>query len=261
MRIACLDLIENKELLTKVETECKLMKSELLYIKNIENCELEHIIILGLTPQCMKQLKKVNNKSIIVVSDNSIDSIPCVIRNWSFEEFLTLPYCLLPLFINLSAIVCIDKDYGIGYQGQMLGHYSEDLKFFKKMTEGNGILVGRKTLESFPKGKPLPNRDNIVLSHNNIENVHSIQSLYELLELSTYQQEKQLFLAGGSSLYFQFLHLCNQVYVTQTNEKHSKIDNFFPNMETNKDYVLIENRPSNGLNFLTYKRKELICKI
>lgn len=148
----------------------------------------------------------------------------------------------------------------------MLGYYSEDLKYFKKKTEYNGILIGRKTLESFPNKKPLPNRDNIVLSHTklNANNIYNIHNLYELLELSDYRKDtkkKQLYLAGGSSLYFQFLHLCNTLYITQTNETHEFIDCFFPNIEQLGEYELIENIKKGNLNFLIYKRKELLCQI
>jgi len=66
----------------------------------------------------------------------------------------------------MDLIVSVDENWGIGNNGQLLAKISSDLKRFRKMTTGNIIIMGRKTLESFPEGKPLPNRINIVMTHS-----------------------------------------------------------------------------------------------
>lgn len=93
----------------------------------------------------------------------------------------------------MKLIAAADKNWAIGKDGELLVRISEDMKNFSAMTTGNVIVMGRKTLESFPGGKPLPNRVNIVLTHKKDYNgkgaivVHSEEELWE--ELSKYDTE------------------------------------------------------------------------
>ncbi|MEG1721314.1 MAG: dihydrofolate reductase, partial [Pseudoflavonifractor sp.] len=80
----------------------------------------------------------------------------------------------------MQLIVAIDRNWGIGYQGKLLARISADLKRFKALTTGHTVVLGHKTLETFPGGKPLPNRRNIIMStdksfvHPDAETCHSV---------------------------------------------------------------------------------------
>lgn len=108
----------------------------------------------------------------------------------------------------MKLIAAADKNWAIGKDGELLVRISEDMKNFSAMTTGNVIVMGRKTLESFPGGKPLPNRVNIVLTHKKDYNgkgaivVHSEEELWE--ELSKYDTES-IFVTGGESIYHMLL--------------------------------------------------------
>lgn len=104
----------------------------------------------------------------------------------------------------MKLIAAADKNWAIGKDGELLVRISEDMKNFSAITTGNVIVMGRKTLESFPGGKPLPNRVNIVLTHEKDYNgkgaivVHSEEELWE--ELSKYDTDS-IFVTGGESIY------------------------------------------------------------
>ena len=85
----------------------------------------------------------------------------------------------------MNLIVCVDKNWGIGSEGQLLVHLKEDMKFFKEHTLGKVVVMGRSTLESLPKGEPLKDRTNIVLTHRQDfckEGVIVVHDMEELLE-------------------------------------------------------------------------------
>ena len=104
----------------------------------------------------------------------------------------------------MKLIAAADKNWAIGKDGELLVRISEDMKNYSAITTGNVIVMGRKTLESFPGGKPLPNRVNIVLTHEKDYNgkgaivVHSEEELWE--ELSKYDTDS-IFVTGGESIY------------------------------------------------------------
>src|SRR5699024_9229111 len=112
----------------------------------------------------------------------------------------------------MNAIVVVDKNWAIGKDGDLLCHLKKDLQYFKEKTTGKVIVIGRKTLESFPGAKPLPNRTNIVLTGNkDYKNdacvvccgMDALDS--ELLKYDT----EDIFVAGGETIYQQFLDKCN----------------------------------------------------
>ena len=134
---------------------------------------------------------------------------------------------------NLKLIACVDRNFGLGRDGQLLFHISEDLKRFREMTLGHTVIMGRKTFESI--GRPLDNRRNIVLSHStNIEGVFtadSLQSLYALLSA-----EDKNFVIGGGEIYRQLIPFISEAYITVVDE--SKIsDTFLTNFDERDDFV------------------------
>ena len=135
----------------------------------------------------------------------------------------------------MEAIVAVDNNWGIGKGGQLLAPISADLKRFKTMTTGNAILVGRKTLESFPGGKPLPNRINIVLTANpdyQAEGCVICQSKEQALSCVKKLEEegKTVFVCGGAAVYQLFLEDCSLFHVTKIDASF-EADTFFPNLD------------------------------
>ena len=142
----------------------------------------------------------------------------------------------------MIAVVAADKNWAIGYKGDLLVRIPNDMKMFRKLTTGNVIVMGRKTLESFPNGQPLPNRVNIVMTKNpdykakGCVIVHSEEELME--ELKKYP-EKEIFLIGGASIYEQFLRMCEEVYVTKIDFAY-QADCHFPNLDEMEEWEMYE---------------------
>jgi len=129
----------------------------------------------------------------------------------------------------MKAIVCVDKNWAIGKNGNLLFHIREDLQNFKKLTTGKPIIYGRKTLETFPKQQPLPNRDNYILSHSKdllVDGATIIHSIKELPDIP------ELIVIGGASVYEQLIDLCSSAIVTVVDKKVEGADAFFPNLST-----------------------------
>ena len=130
-------------------------------------------------------------------------------------------------------ITAIDEERGIGKDGDIPWHYSEDMKFFKEKTMNNPVLMGRKTYESLPEDyRPLPGRKNIVLTRSGKkfdESVSKANSLEEAFEIADKHGDK-VFIAGGSSVYEQTLEKADKVIITRIPGKHD-CDSFFPELD------------------------------
>ena len=140
----------------------------------------------------------------------------------------------------MNLIVAVDKNWGIGYQNKLLVSIPEDMKFFRSETSGKVVVMGRKTLESFPNGLPLKNRTNIVLTKNPGYHVkgavvcHSVEEVLE--ELKKYSTE-DVYIIGGDSIYKEFLPYCDVAHVTRSDHAY-EADAFFPNIEEMPEWVL-----------------------
>lgn len=136
----------------------------------------------------------------------------------------------------MEAIVAVYADWGIGGEGTQPIVIPEDRKRFKELTEGAAIVVGRKTLEDFPGGKPLSNRTNIVLTRQDIEIdgaivVHNIEELFE-----TVKDMPKVFVVGGASVYKELLKHCDRIYITRIYAR-PKSDTFFPNLDEDFNWI------------------------
>lgn len=154
----------------------------------------------------------------------------------------------------MDIIVAVDEKWGIGKDGGLLQRISADMKNFRQKTTGNVLVMGRKTLESFPNQKPLPNRVNIVLTNNRsyeAEGVvlcHGIDALPEVLKA---YPEQQIFVAGGGSIYAQLLPQCERAYVTKIYNTY-EADTVFPDLDEHPDWELAEKgemQEENGVKF------------
>jgi len=143
---------------------------------------------------------------------------------------------------KMIAIVAADNNWGIGYKGNLLKRIPEDLKRFKELTTNNVIIIGRKTLESFPNGKALPNRINIVLTRDEnykADNVIIVHNLEELNNELNKIHNKQIYVAGGGQIYRQLIDYCTDAYVTRIDDTYNNADTFFPTIDVYPDWRLI----------------------
>jgi dihydrofolate reductase len=118
----------------------------------------------------------------------------------------------------IKAIVCVDRNWSIGRNNNLLFKLPDDMKMFKSATTGKVVVCGRKTLESFPGGKPLPHRSTICLcskenSRDDCFCIHDVNELKKLLkELSKTQN---VWIIGGSRVYRELLDCCDEIIVTK----------------------------------------------
>jgi len=129
--------------------------------------------------------------------------------------------------MQIHLIWAQDENGGIGKDGKLPWHISEDLKNFKRLTSGSTILMGRNTWESLPV-RPLPERRNIVLSSKGIPNVECYTSVEECIEKLDNDGTEKFFVIGGSTVYRNFIHIADKLHITQVNEMTQDIDTYFP---------------------------------
>ena len=162
----------------------------------------------------------------------------------------------------MKAIVAVDEYYGIGKDGNLLFRISDDLKRFKKLTEGRAVIMGRRTLESLPGGKPLPDRINFVLTQNKEYNqlgIIPIHQLDEMQEIFQTLRSDNIFVIGGASVYAQLLEYCDTVYMTKV-YKHEIADAIFPDLPNDewnpvsKSDRLTDEKTGLVFRYLVYER-------
>ena len=133
----------------------------------------------------------------------------------------------------MNLIVAVDKNWAIGLKNKLLVSIPEDMKFFRTETAGKVVVMGRKTLESFPGGLPLKNRINIVLTGNRDYEakgalvLHTVEDI--LQELKKYPSQ-EVYIIGGESIYRQFLPYCDTAHVTKIDYAY-EADTYFPNLD------------------------------
>ena len=161
--------------------------------------------------------------------------------------------------MRLSIVVAMDSNRLIGKDNGLPWHLPADLAFFKKLTTGNTILMGRKTFDSI--GRPLPNRRNIVITRNadieitDCEVVNSIEKA-----LSLVQSETEVMVIGGAKLYQQILPIADRLYITQV-EGEFDGDTYFPSYnEAEWSQISIDSREPDEDNhhkchFITLDRR------
>lgn len=163
----------------------------------------------------------------------------------------------------ISAIVAVDQNWGIGYQGQLLEQLPPDMKYFKEVTENHMVICGRKTWDSIPK-KPLTRRLVIVISSRGfkvepgavfLDMPHAMVHINQIKD----DDEQEWFVIGGGEIYKQLLPYCDRVYVTKIEKYHKDIDTYFPNLDKDPQWEVsgcTELREYNNIyyTFLTYDR-------
>lgn len=119
----------------------------------------------------------------------------------------------------MNLIVAVDEKWGIGKNGDLLAHLSQDLKYFKEKTLGKVVVMGRNTLESLPGGKPLPGRINIVLSGSidSVDGCVVCKNKQELDDQLSQYDTNDVFIIGGAKVYNDFISECTDFYLTFMN--------------------------------------------
>lgn len=162
----------------------------------------------------------------------------------------------------LKAIVVVDKNWAIGGNNELLTHLPKDLKRFKEITLGRTVIMGRKTLESLPGGRPLKDRKTIILTKDkNYKNdlVFIANSISEALLLSDVVNNEDTFVCGGGQIYMHMFPLLSEILVTKIHFEFSNVDTYFPNLNLNNEWekiVLKEKIEDNGFltDYLLYRR-------
>ncbi len=155
----------------------------------------------------------------------------------------------------MNLIVAVDENWAIGRDGDLLAHMKEDMKFFRKITGGHVVLMGRKTLDSFPGGQPLKNRVNIVLTGNpefEREGVNAVHSVEELLNVARQYPEEELFVIGGGRVYRELLPFCKKAYVTHIHKAFPGADTWFPKLSESSEWRLAETGETYEQDGFTY---------
>ena len=140
----------------------------------------------------------------------------------------------------MNVIVAVDKNWAIGYRTKLLVSIPQDMKFFRETTTGKVVVMGRKTLESFPGGQPLKKRVNLVLTGNSSYHVKDaviVHTVDELLEETKKYDPEDVYVIGGESIYRQLLPHCTRAYVTKI-DRAFQADTFFPNLDQDPEWEL-----------------------
>ena len=147
----------------------------------------------------------------------------------------------------MNAIVAVAENGGIGKDNELLFRISADLKRFKELTSGHTVIMGRKTLQSLPGGRGLPNRRNIVITRDpdfTAERAEVVHSVEEALALA----DDDAFVIGGDSIYRAMLPYCDKVYLTKVYAS-AEADAFFPTLDGWQIATQSEIMEENGISF------------
>ena len=142
----------------------------------------------------------------------------------------------------MIAIAAVDENWAIGKDNQLLFSIPDDMKFFRETTSGHTVVMGRKTLESFPGGRPLKNRTNIVLTRDETygaEGAVIVHSIEELMDRIKDIPGDTIFVIGGASVYQMLVPFCSKCYITKM-YKEFPADAFFPDLDADCRWTIAE---------------------
>lgn len=163
----------------------------------------------------------------------------------------------------MNLIVAADENWAIGNKNELLIRIPADHRFFREETTGKVVVLGRKTLETFPQGLPLKNRTNIILSSNpdyKVKDATVVHSVEELLkELKKYPDES-IYIIGGESIYRQMLPYCNVAHVTRIDRSY-EADAYFPDLDKMPEWEITADSDEQvyfdtTYRFIKYERKQ-----
>ena len=169
----------------------------------------------------------------------------------------------------ISAIVAVDANWGIGFDGELLERIPEDMKRFRELTKDNIVIMGRKTWDSLPS-QPLPFRTNIIISskmyldyfmkYGSATIVTSMEQVKNHLATGYVFSPKKVFIIGGGQIYKELLPYCDRVYVTKIHQAYPNVDTYFPvDLDESPEWRQVETGETReygntAYHFLTYER-------
>lgn len=140
----------------------------------------------------------------------------------------------------ISAIVAVDENWGIGFNGELLEKIPEDMKWFRLLTHERTILMGRKTWDSLPE-KPLLDRLNLVITRgerkfDNMTVFINMEEAKVRAREAAKDHDDEWFVIGGGQIYKELLPFCDRVYVTKIFKSHDNVDTYFPNLDEPEEW-------------------------
>lgn len=142
----------------------------------------------------------------------------------------------------MKLIVAVDRNWAIGNKGQLLVSIRADQQNFRRLTKGKTVVLGRKTMDTFPGGRPLDQRRNIILTHDKsytVPGAEVVHGIDELLKLLNGTDTGEVFVIGGSSIYKQLLPYCDEAYVTKIDYSY-EADSFMPDLDHDPEWKCVE---------------------
>lgn len=140
----------------------------------------------------------------------------------------------------MNIIAAVDNNWAIGFRGQLLVSIPNDQRHFREETTGKVVVLGRKTLQTFPQGQPLKNRINIILSNDKTYQVKDaivVHSVEELLEKLKKYPSEDIYFIGGESIYRQMLPYCDTAHITKIDHEY-QADTYFPNLDKDAEWEI-----------------------
>lgn len=162
---------------------------------------------------------------------------------------------------TIAQIAAFSDNYALGKDNKLLWHFPEDLKFFKAMTSGKIMVMGRKTFDSFPK--PLPGRHHVVISRSakNLKHesalVHYVETIDQAIILAKklvqeHHLNPEIMICGGAEIYKQTLNICDVLYLTRV-KGHYEADTFYPSEVKKSFAVTLSKKSETNPDVLTYE--------
>ncbi len=163
----------------------------------------------------------------------------------------------------MNLVAAADQNWGIGYKGELLVRIPADQEYFRKITTGKVVVMGRKTLNTLPGKMPLANRTNIILSEKpdfQVKHGKVVHSVEECLELLKAYPSEDIYIIGGESIYRQFLPYADVIHLTKIMYRY-KADSYFPDITKMPEWVLTADSEEQTyfdleFFFLKYERKK-----
>ena len=163
----------------------------------------------------------------------------------------------------MNLIVAVDNNWAIGNKNELLIRIPNDMKHFREETTGKVVVLGRKTLETFPQGLPLKNRTNIILSRDKnyqVKDAIVVHSIKELLEELKNYPDENIYIIGGDSVYRQMLPYCDVAHVTKIDHSY-EADAFFADLDADPEWEITAESDEQtyfdiAYYFLKYERKK-----